>query len=128
MKQGSTVAYLHGDHLGSTSVATGSKGAMTSRQTREAYAFGVVRTTEGTLPTDYTFTGQKRLLYKKLALIPRVSRPHLFARGAVLFLRFAQAASLGAIHALCVCDEHLRVSGALSQRRAANGEQKKTLR
>jgi RHS repeat-associated protein len=58
MKQGSTVTYLHGDHLGSTSVATNSGGAKISRQTY--YAFGAVRTTEGTLPTDYTFTGQKR--------------------------------------------------------------------
>jgi RHS repeat-associated protein len=64
MKQGSTVTYLHGDHLGSTSVATNSDGAKTSRQTY--YAFGAVRTTEGTLPTDYTFTGQKNDSYIKL--------------------------------------------------------------
>jgi RHS repeat-associated protein len=54
----SDVIYLHGDHLGSTNVATDYNGAKTSRQTY--YAFGAVRTTEGTLPTDYTFTGQKR--------------------------------------------------------------------
>jgi RHS repeat-associated protein len=57
MKQGSAVTYLHGDHLGSTSVASNASGALVSRQTY--YAFGAVRTTEGTLPTDYTFTGQK---------------------------------------------------------------------
>ncbi|MBI5653894.1 MAG: hypothetical protein HZC40_26115 [Chloroflexi bacterium] len=58
MKVGATVTYLHGDHLGSTSVASnGTTGALVSRQTY--YAFGAVRTTEGTLPTDYTFTGQK---------------------------------------------------------------------
>ncbi|MBI5653891.1 MAG: DUF2380 domain-containing protein [Chloroflexi bacterium] len=58
MKQGATVTYLHGDHLGSTSVASTQSGAFHSRQTY--YPFGAVRTTEGTLPTDYTFTGQKR--------------------------------------------------------------------
>ena len=57
MKQGSTVTYLHGDHLGSTSVASDASGVRVSRQTY--FAFGAVRTTEGTLPTDYTFTGQK---------------------------------------------------------------------
>ena len=57
MKQGSTLTYLHGDHLGSTSVASTQTGTMASRQTY--YAFGVPRTTEGTLPTDYTYTGQK---------------------------------------------------------------------
>ncbi|MDE3091956.1 MAG: RHS repeat-associated core domain-containing protein, partial [Chloroflexota bacterium] len=46
--------YLHGDHLGSTSVTSG---ATSSAQTY--YAFGAVRTMSGTLPTDYTFTGQK---------------------------------------------------------------------
>ena len=57
MKQNGVVKYLHGDHLGSTSVASTDTGAFHSRQTY--YAFGVPRTTEGTLPTDYTFTGQK---------------------------------------------------------------------
>ncbi|MBI5650983.1 MAG: hypothetical protein HZC40_11155 [Chloroflexi bacterium] len=60
MKQGSVVTYLHGDHLGSTSVASnGATGALVSRQTHVAYAFGAVRTSEAALPTDYTFTGQK---------------------------------------------------------------------
>ncbi|MBI1793650.1 MAG: hypothetical protein HYR70_05615, partial [Chloroflexi bacterium] len=57
MRDASGVTYLHGDHLGSTSVASNASGALVSRQTY--YAFGVPRTTEGTLPTDYTFTGQK---------------------------------------------------------------------
>lgn len=64
MKQGSAVTYLHSDHpstslrtsLGSTSVTSG---ATTSSQTRGAYPFGAVRTTSGTLPTDFTFTGQR---------------------------------------------------------------------
>jgi len=38
--------------LGSTSVTSG---AVSSAQTY--YPYGAVRTTEGTLPTDYTFTG-----------------------------------------------------------------------
>lgn len=58
MKQGSTVTYLHSDHLGSTSVASTQDGAFLSRQTY--FAFGVPRTSEGNaFPTDYTFTGQK---------------------------------------------------------------------
>ncbi len=42
------------DHLGSTSVTSGA-----SSSTQTYYPFGTVRTTSGTLPTDYTFTGQK---------------------------------------------------------------------
>jgi RHS repeat-associated protein len=58
MQTSAGVTYLHGDHLGSTSVASnGTTGALVSRQTY--YAFDGVRTTEGALPTDYTFTGQK---------------------------------------------------------------------
>ncbi len=44
------------DHLGSTSVTRSDSGIL-ARQTY--YPFGTVRTTDGTLPTDYTFTGQK---------------------------------------------------------------------
>jgi hypothetical protein len=55
MKQGSTVTYLHGDHLGSTSVASNDGGALVSRQTY--FPYGAPR--DGTVPTDYTFTGQK---------------------------------------------------------------------
>jgi hypothetical protein len=44
MKQGSTLTYLHGDHLGSTSVTSG---AQSSSQTY--YAFGAPRTSEGAL-------------------------------------------------------------------------------
>jgi RHS repeat-associated protein len=64
MKVGSTVTYLHGDHLGSTSITTNSGGACTSAQWY--YAYGNVRTPTPTTPcdgtpiTDYTFTGQKR--------------------------------------------------------------------
>ncbi len=54
MRTASGVTYLHGDHLGSTNVTSG---ASTSTQTY--YPYGTVRSTSGTLPTDYTFTGQK---------------------------------------------------------------------
>jgi RHS repeat-associated protein len=52
MRNANGVTYLHGDHLGSTSVTSG---AQPSSQTY--YPYGGVRS--GTLPTDYTFTGQK---------------------------------------------------------------------
>jgi len=55
MKQGSTITYLHTDHLGSTSVASDANGALVSRQAY--FPYGAPR--EGALPTDYTFTGQK---------------------------------------------------------------------
>jgi|GEM_PF-2374388 len=54
MKQGSNVTYLHSDHLGSTSATSG---AITSSQVY--FPFGKVRDGTGTLPTDFTFTGQK---------------------------------------------------------------------
>ena len=57
MRQGSTVTYLHGDHLGSTSVASNASGALVSRQTY--FPYGAPRTSDGSLPTDYTYTGQK---------------------------------------------------------------------
>ncbi len=54
MKQGTAVTYLHGDHLGSTSVTSG---ATSSAQVY--YPFGGVRASSGGLQTDFTFTGQK---------------------------------------------------------------------
>ena len=47
--------YLHCDHLGSTSATSG---ATNSAQTY--YPFGSIRTTTGSVPTDFGFTGQKR--------------------------------------------------------------------
>lgn len=52
MRTSAGVTYLHSDHLGSTSVTSG---AQPSSQTY--YPYGAVRS--GTLPTDYTFTGQR---------------------------------------------------------------------
>ncbi len=54
MKQGTAVTYLHGDHLGSTSVTSGA-----SSSTQVYYPFGAVRASSGNLQTDFTFTGQK---------------------------------------------------------------------
>jgi len=55
--QAGTVTYLQGDHLGSTSLATSSSGGVVARQ--RYYPYGAVRPGgTGTLPTDYTFTGQ----------------------------------------------------------------------
>jgi len=64
MRTNTGVLYLHSDHLGSTSITTNSAGACTSAQWY--YAYGNVRTPapttpcSGALPTDYTFTGQRR--------------------------------------------------------------------
>ncbi len=58
MKQGSTLYYLAGDLLGSTSVVLDNSGNVYSRRTY--YPYGEWRTTQGnTLPTDYLFTGQR---------------------------------------------------------------------
>ncbi len=58
VKQGSTVFYLHGDHLGSTSVTTNGSGGTHSAQTY--YAFGANFSTTGTPPTDFGFTDSGR--------------------------------------------------------------------
>ncbi|MDY7078902.1 MAG: RHS repeat-associated core domain-containing protein [Chloroflexota bacterium] len=55
------VYYLHNDHLGSTSLATDVSGAGVSGSRALYYPYGGVRWPTGgsTLPTDYTFTGQR---------------------------------------------------------------------
>ncbi len=55
MRTSAGVVYLHSDHLGSTSATSG---ASVSAQTY--YAFGNIRSTTGTAPTDFGFTGQRR--------------------------------------------------------------------
>jgi RHS repeat-associated protein len=53
------VVWLHGDHLGSTSLAT-SEGPSPTVVGRQLYApFGEVRWTSGALGTDFGFTGQR---------------------------------------------------------------------
>jgi YD repeat-containing protein len=48
MNRGGTVTYLHGDHLGSTTVTSNGSGAQVDSQTY--YPFGVTRA--GSMPTD----------------------------------------------------------------------------
>ena len=55
VKQDISISYIHGDHLGSTSKTTGA-----SSSTQTYYPFGTIKTSTGTVPTDYGFTGQKR--------------------------------------------------------------------
>ncbi len=54
MQNAQGITYLHGDHLGSTSVTSGANSS-----TQVYYPFGAVRASSGSLPTDFTFTGQK---------------------------------------------------------------------
>jgi len=66
VRRGGVLHYLHGDHksspfgkpLSSTSLATdGTSGAKVSRVLY--YPYGETRYSEGTLPTDYQYTGQR---------------------------------------------------------------------
>jgi RHS repeat-associated protein len=56
--QAGTVTYIHGDHLGSTSLTTDANGAKAARVLY--YPYGEERYREGTLQTDYQFTGQRK--------------------------------------------------------------------
>jgi RHS repeat-associated protein len=55
VKQDINVSYIHGDHLGSTNKTTGA-----SSSTQTYYPYGAIKTSSGTPPTDYGYTGQKR--------------------------------------------------------------------
>ncbi len=57
MRADGVVYYLHGDHLGSTSLTTDENGGVTARQLY--FPYGEVRWGEGTLATDFGFTGQR---------------------------------------------------------------------
>ncbi len=57
VKRGDTLYYLHGDHLGSTSLTTRGSAETASRT---YFAYGAERSSSGDLKTDHTFTGQKR--------------------------------------------------------------------
>jgi RHS repeat-associated protein len=52
------LTYLHGDHLGSTSLTTDAGGGFVARVLY--YPYGEERYREGTLQTDYQFTGQRK--------------------------------------------------------------------
>ncbi len=57
LRRAGVVYYLHGDHLGSTSLTTDAGGQVVARQLYHPY--GIVRHSEGTLPTDFGFAGQR---------------------------------------------------------------------
>jgi len=57
MQKEGVVYYVHTDHLGSVSLVTDHVSEAVARQLYHPY--GTVRHAEGTLPTDYTFTGQR---------------------------------------------------------------------
>jgi RHS repeat-associated protein len=57
MRQGEVLSYLHGDHLGSTSVVSDESGQEVGRASYDP--FGEVYTATGTLATDRRFTGQR---------------------------------------------------------------------
>ena len=63
------------DHLSSNSVSTNSSGTQTAN--RGYYAYGVTRSSSGTLPTDRTFTGQKQDATGLLYLNARYYDPSL---------------------------------------------------
>jgi RHS repeat-associated protein len=57
MRQGGVVYYLHGDHLGSTTLTTDDTGAVVAQSRYLPY--GQLRWTSGASPTDFGFTGQR---------------------------------------------------------------------
>ncbi|MFB0536813.1 MAG: PKD domain-containing protein, partial [Anaerolineae bacterium] len=60
MRQGDVVYYVHTDHLGSTSVLSDESGGQVTGSRVAYLPYGGVRLGEAsTLPTDYTFTGQR---------------------------------------------------------------------
>ena len=56
MRTGSSVYWIHSDHLGSASLTTNISGQVVSEM--RFYPFGEVRWQNGTIPTDRTFTSQ----------------------------------------------------------------------
>jgi RHS repeat-associated protein len=58
MRSGSTLYFLLGDHLGSTSVTATSSGSLHSRQLYKPW--GENRWNSGTVPTTFRFTGQRQ--------------------------------------------------------------------
>jgi RHS repeat-associated protein len=58
MRRNGVLTYLHGDHLGSTSLTTDANGNFVARVLY--YPYGETRWMTGTLTTDYGFTGQRK--------------------------------------------------------------------
>jgi RHS repeat-associated protein len=57
VRTGETLSYLLADHIGSSSVTTDANGGYSAQELYKA--FGESRHTDGTLGTDYKFTGQR---------------------------------------------------------------------
>jgi RHS repeat-associated protein len=71
-----TLTYLHGDHLGSTSLTTNAGGQKVSEQRYKPY--GEVRWSSGAgMPTDFTFTGQRAGSYGTIFMSAREYLPSL---------------------------------------------------
>jgi len=89
MRRGSTLTYLHGDHLGSASLATDASGTKITDSDTRYSPYGVTRPgLAGTgLPTDRRFTGQRE--EASLGCYDYVARPYAPALG-----RFLQADTL----------------------------------
>jgi RHS repeat-associated protein len=64
MRKGSTLSYLLGDHLGSTSITTNTSGTLVSEMRYKPW--GETRYTSGTTPTQYQYTGQRNDSYINL--------------------------------------------------------------
>jgi RHS repeat-associated protein len=58
MRQGSTLNWLLGDHLGSTAITVDDDGTAEVGELRY-YAYGATRYSSGSTPTSYRFTGQR---------------------------------------------------------------------
>jgi RHS repeat-associated protein len=59
MRKGGVVSYLHGDHLGSASLATNSSGGVVANSSTRYYPYGATRSGGSGMPTDYRFTRQR---------------------------------------------------------------------
>ena len=59
MRVGETVTYLHGDRLGSASLATDAAGNVLSQE--RYYVWGSASMMSGTMPTDFQWQNQRRL-------------------------------------------------------------------
>jgi len=58
-RRGGVVYYLHGDHLGSTSLVTSDGPTATVASRVLYYPYGETRWITGTLTTEYQYTGQR---------------------------------------------------------------------
>ena len=69
------IYYLHADHLVSTSLTTNASGGVVAEQ--RYYPYGEARWSDGTLPTDYHFTGQRAEDFGLLDYHARYYDPYL---------------------------------------------------